>query len=213
MFLSSIRKAKSLILYSYHQFINGFAAILNEEDVAKVKSVWLETRTLSDEEMGPMPTRWRGTCQTYHKDGIEFNSKLLGVKFFNKGYLHYARQVACRINATYVITHMVMTGRDLDGHGSHTLATVGDIMVAFEVAISDGVDVLSISTGGSPNRYFDDPFAISPFHAVKNDIVEVAATGNLPTLGTITNVAPWMFTNGASTTNREFVSYITLGNN
>ncbi|KAJ0100842.1 hypothetical protein Patl1_05930 [Pistacia atlantica] len=138
--------------------------------------------------MGPMPTQWRGTCQNYHKDGIECNSKLLGVRFFNKGYLHYARHVAGRINATYVITPMVMTGRDLDGHGSHTLATDGgnfvtnasffgygnekatggspkarvasykicwkplddqgcydaDIMAALEVAISDGVDVLSI---------------------------------------------------------------------
>ncbi|GLT36764.1 hypothetical protein SLA2020_111210 [Shorea laevis] len=88
-----------------------------------------------------------------------------------------------------------------------------DILAAFDAAISDGVDVLSLSIGGLPAEYFEDGIAIGSFHAVKNDITVVASAGNSgPTTGTVSNVAPWIFTIGASTIDRAFTSYIMLGN-
>lgn len=88
-----------------------------------------------------------------------------------------------------------------------------DILAAIEDAISDGVDVLSLSLGGASNDFTDDVTAIGAFHAVQNGIVVVCSAGNSgPAPGTVENVAPWILTVGASTINREFTSYVALGN-
>ncbi|KAL0012046.1 hypothetical protein SO802_007154 [Lithocarpus litseifolius] len=88
-----------------------------------------------------------------------------------------------------------------------------DIMAAFDMAIHDGVDVLSMSLGGNPTDYFNDGMSIGAFHAVKNGIVVISSAGNSgPKSGTVTNVAPWMITVGASTLDREFESFVKLQN-
>ncbi|KAG6748806.1 hypothetical protein POTOM_048742 [Populus tomentosa] len=88
-----------------------------------------------------------------------------------------------------------------------------DILAAFDAAISDGVDVLSVSLGGNPTAFFNDSVAIGSFHAVKNGIVVICSAGNSgPVDGTVSNVAPWEITVGASTMDREFPSYVVLGN-
>ena len=84
-----------------------------------------------------------------------------------------------------------------------------DILAAFDAAIHDGVHVLSLSLGGDPSDYFDDGIAIGAFHAVRRGISVVCSAGNSgPALGTASNLAPWLFTSGASTMDREFPSYI-----
>ncbi|XP_031478814.1 subtilisin-like protease SBT5.4 [Nymphaea colorata] len=89
-----------------------------------------------------------------------------------------------------------------------------DILAAFDTAIADGVDVISVSLGGFPYDYVFDGIAIGSLHAVSNGITVVASAGNDgPRSSSVTNVAPWLFTVGASTFDREFVSYVTLGNN
>ncbi|KAM7268089.1 hypothetical protein ACFE04_010255 [Oxalis oulophora] len=88
-----------------------------------------------------------------------------------------------------------------------------DIMNAFSAATNDGVDVISLSVGGAPSEYAIDGIAIGAWHAVMNGIVVVASGGNEgPAPGTISNVAPWIITVAASTTNREYSSFIRLGN-
>jgi subtilisin family serine protease len=83
-----------------------------------------------------------------------------------------------------------------------------DILAAFDAAIHDGVHVLSLSLGGEPGDYFDDGIAIGSFHAVRRGITVVCSAGNSgPGLGTVSNVAPWIVTTGASTMDREFSSY------
>lgn len=92
----------------------------------------------------------------------------------------------------------------------------GDIMKGFDMAIHDGVDVLSVSLGGEATPfvdYLEDGIAIGAFHAVKNGIVVVCSAGNSgPSESTVSNVAPWMITVGASTIDREFQAYVQLGN-
>jgi len=84
-----------------------------------------------------------------------------------------------------------------------------DILAAFDAAIHDGVDVLSVSLGGSPGGYFLDGLAIGSFHAVKNGVTVVCSAGNSgPKPGSVSNTAPWILTVGASTTDREFPSYV-----
>ncbi|EEF31756.1 Xylem serine proteinase 1 precursor, putative [Ricinus communis] len=88
-----------------------------------------------------------------------------------------------------------------------------DIMAGFEAAISDGVDVLSVSLGGEAADFFEDPISIGAFDAVKKGIVVVASAGNSgPDPFTVSNVAPWLITVGASTMDRDFTSYVALGN-
>ncbi|KAL6999823.1 Subtilisin-like protease SBT5.3 [Sarracenia purpurea var. burkii] len=89
-----------------------------------------------------------------------------------------------------------------------------DILAAFDIAIHDGVDVLSVSLGGVPVQFFNDGLAIGSFHAIMHGIVVVCSGGNSgPADGTVANLAPWQITVGASTIDREFPSYVVLGNN
>ncbi|XP_030929596.1 subtilisin-like protease SBT5.4 [Quercus lobata] len=212
--------------------------------------VWPESRSFQDTGLGPVPAKWRGICQPGHEDGVRCNRKLIGVRYFNKGY-------AAALKAP--LNESLNSARDLVGHGTHTLSTAGgnfvpnagifniangtasggsprarvaaykvcwpptataggcydaDIMAAVDAAISDGVDVLSISLGGTvQNEFFMDGISISSFHAVKNNIAVVCSAGNSgPDWGTVTNAAPWIFTVGASTTDRNLANYVSLGN-
>ncbi|KAE8713736.1 Subtilisin-like protein protease [Hibiscus syriacus] len=303
-FVGSTGTAKERIFYSYTKNINGFAAILDEEEASQIAKhpnvvsvflnkgrklhttrswdflrlerngivpldslwtkarfgedtiignldtgVWPESKSFSDDGMGPVPARWRGSCQRGADVPVHCNRKLIGAKYFNKGYSAFVSE---KLNATFE------TVRDHDGHGSHTLSTAGgnfvdgasvfghgngtakggspkarvaaykvcwppidgsecfdaDIVAAFDAAISDGVDVLSVSLGGGPSEFFEDGTSIGAFHAVKKGISVVFSAGNSgPTPGTAENLSPWMFTVGASTLDREFTSYVELGNN
>lgn len=176
------------------------------------------------------------------------NRKLIGARYFNKGYA----SAAGPLNSTFE------SPRDNEGHGSHTLSTAGgnmvsgisvfgqgygtakggspkarvasykvcwppidgnecfeaDILAGFDMAIHDGVDVLSVSLGGSSSSLFNDSVAIGSFHAAKKGIVVVCSAGNSgPSDATAENLAPWYITVGASTMDREFPSYVVLGNN
>lgn len=89
-----------------------------------------------------------------------------------------------------------------------------DILAAFEAAIHDGVDVLSVSLGPDrPMRYFEDTTLIGSFHAVEHGITVVCSAGNEgPWPGSVKNTAPWIFTVGANRYDREFASYIEYDN-
>ncbi|XP_009396709.3 subtilisin-like protease SBT5.3 [Musa acuminata AAA Group] len=88
-----------------------------------------------------------------------------------------------------------------------------DILAAFDAAIHDGVDVLSLSLGGRPSAYFENSLDIGAFHAVKKGITVVCSAGNSgPNNSTVTNVAPWILTVGASTLDRDFPADVVFGN-
>ena len=91
------------------------------------------------------------------------------------------------------------------------------ILAAFDDAIADGVDVLSLSLG-TPSflnpDIINDPIAIGAFHAVQHGITVVCSAGNDgPTPGSVVNAAPWILTVAASTIDRDFESDVVLGDN
>lgn len=91
-----------------------------------------------------------------------------------------------------------------------------DLLAAFDDAISDGVDVLSLSLGSLPPlpSYVEDALSIGSFHAAAKGISVVCSGGNSgPYPQTVINTAPWVLTVAASTIDRAFPTAITLGNN
>ncbi|XP_052109824.1 subtilisin-like protease SBT5.4 [Arachis duranensis] len=303
-YVGSVEKAKEAIFYSYNKYINGFAAVLDEEEAAKIAKhpevlsvfpnkprqlhttyswsflgletngaigkqsiwkeslgqdviianldtgVWPESKSFSDEGMGPIPKRWRGICQVDEKNLFKFhcNRKLIGARYFNKGYIAALGQIPFN------------TTRDYEGHGTHTLSTAGgnfvhganvfgngngtasggspkarvasykvcwpptegsggcydaDILAAFEAAISDGVDVISLSVGSDiPSEFNDSAISIGSFHAAAQHAIPVIASAgnNGPSPSTVSNFEPWIFTVAASTLDRAFTNHIILGN-
>lgn len=89
-----------------------------------------------------------------------------------------------------------------------------DILAAFEQAIEDGVNVISLSVGatGYAPPYDHDSIAIGAFAATEQGIVVSCSAGNSgPGPYTSVNIAPWILTVGASTLDREFPADVTLG--
>ncbi|CAM0910052.1 unnamed protein product [Alopecurus aequalis] len=84
-----------------------------------------------------------------------------------------------------------------------------DILAAFEAAIVDGVHIITASMGGDPVEFLEDAVAIGSFHAVKAGITVVCSAGNNgPGFTTVSNLAPWVVTVAASTTDRSFRAYL-----
>ncbi|KAI5680487.1 hypothetical protein M9H77_01714 [Catharanthus roseus] len=86
-----------------------------------------------------------------------------------------------------------------------------DILAALDKAVEDGVDIISISVGGGPVTYNLDPIAIGSFAAMERGILISASAGNDgPMAMTVTNVAPWITSVGASTIDRKFPADLVL---
>ncbi|KAK8482725.1 hypothetical protein V6N12_044707 [Hibiscus sabdariffa] len=89
-----------------------------------------------------------------------------------------------------------------------------DVLLAMDDAISDGVDILSLSLGPNPPQsiYFEDAVSIGAFHAFHKGILVSCSAGNSFFPGTASNVAPWILTVAASSVDRIFNSNVYLGN-
>ncbi|KAK4857184.1 hypothetical protein QYF36_025445 [Acer negundo] len=111
-------------------------------------------------------------------------------------------------------TLQLRTTRSWDFMGfNESISRKPDILAAFDDAIADGVDLITISIGGDPSEFSQDPIAIGAFHAMAKGILTVNGAGNDgPTLSSVSSVAPWLFSVAASTTDRLFVDNIILGN-
>ncbi|XP_059640514.1 subtilisin-like protease SBT1.5 [Cornus florida] len=88
-----------------------------------------------------------------------------------------------------------------------------DILAAFDAAVADGADVVSLSVGGVVVPYYLDAIAIGAFGAADHGVFVSASAGNGGPGGlTVTNVAPWVTTVGAGTIDRDFPANVKLGN-
>nr|ABN05911.1 Peptidase S8 and S53, subtilisin, kexin, sedolisin [Medicago truncatula] len=115
-----------------------------------------------------------------------------------------------------VVTYKVCWSQTI-ADGNSAVCYGADVLSAIDQAISDGVDIISVSVGGRSSSNFEEIFtdeiSIGAFQAFAKNILLVASAGNGgPTPGSVTNVAPWVFTVAASTIDRDFSSTITIGN-
>ncbi|CAL9063981.1 unnamed protein product [Musa banksii] len=92
---------------------------------------------------------------------------------------------------------------------------VSDVVAAIEKAVSDGVDVVSLSIGSSSPApfYHLDPLAVATFRASLQGVFVAASAGNGgPSPGSVANSPPWITTIGAGTIDRYFPAVVRLGN-
>ncbi|RAL40739.1 hypothetical protein DM860_008437 [Cuscuta australis] len=80
--------------------------------------VWPEIQSFDDGELGPIPSSWKGACET----GTQFNEsncnrKLIGARYFSRGI----EALVGPINESTTFK----SPRDDDGHGTHTASTAG----------------------------------------------------------------------------------------
>ncbi|TVU41280.1 hypothetical protein EJB05_14783, partial [Eragrostis curvula] len=192
--------------------------------------VWPDSPSFSDEGFGPPPSRWKGTCHNF-----TCNNKIIGARAYQNGATglsprddeghgsHTASTVAGR--AVGNVSFGGLAGGTARGAVPGARLAVykvcwgggcndADILAAFDDAIADGVDVISVSLGSSsPRPYFQDSLAIGSFHAMRRGVLTSASAGNSGLSGGhVCNVAPWMLSVAASSIDRRFVDKIVLGN-
>ncbi|KAK9913121.1 hypothetical protein M0R45_036945 [Rubus argutus] len=138
-----------------------------------------------------------------HTSSTAAGNHVLGVSHF--GYAKgNARGVAPR---AHVAMYKVLWAEDTE----KSAAT--DVLAGMDQAISDGVDIMSISLGFDIVPYFNDVIAIGSLSAVEKGIAVVCAAGNDgPSPKTTYNGAPWIMTVGAGTLDRNFTARMTLEN-
>ncbi|XP_060206137.1 subtilisin-like protease SBT4.15 [Lycium barbarum] len=199
--------------------------------------VWIESPSFNDEGFGPPPSKWKGKCDK----GVNFtkcNNKVIGAQYFNlegvgdtdqittadlEGHGSHTASTAAGIPVRDASLNGLAKGIARGGVPSARIAAYkacwsmgcsdSDILAAFDAAIADGVDFISLSVGGESRDFFDDSIAIGAFHALKKGILTSCAGGNSgPDLGSIENVAPWIFTVAASSIDRQFETDAKLGN-
>ncbi|XP_050236945.1 subtilisin-like protease SBT5.4 [Mercurialis annua] len=204
--------------------------------------VWPESASFKDDGMGPVPARWRGNCSVesglrcnnkligakMFSKGAEAAGAIIPKELHNgRDYDGHGSHTLSTAGGSFV------PGANIFGNGNGTAkggspkahvasykicwadgCYAADILAALDAAIKDGVDVLSLSIGSSAvSNFFDDSTAIGSFNAMKRGIPVVTSGGNEgPGPSTINNVAPWLFTVGASSVDRSFLHFLVLGN-
>ncbi|KAF3787208.1 Subtilisin-like protease SBT1-2 [Nymphaea thermarum] len=204
--------------------------------------VWPESRCYNDAGLGAIPAKWKGECTAATNfNSTNCNKKLIGAQFFSAGYEAAVGPVESRSprddNGHGTHTSSTAGGARVPGASFFGYATgtatgmaarariaaykvcwasgchSSDILSAMEKAVGDGVDVLSLSLGDKPKDFFLDHIAIGAFAAVERGVFVSCAGGNDgPLPSTVSNVAPWIMTAGASTIDRDFPAYAVLGN-
>ncbi|KAB2068015.1 hypothetical protein ES319_A08G001400v1 [Gossypium barbadense] len=192
--------------------------------------IWPESDSFSDEGFGPPPKKWKGAC----KGGQNFtcNKKLIGARVYATdsardmdGHGSHTASTAAGINVRNASFYGLAEGIARGGVPSARIAaykvcddtgcTSEDILAAFDDAIADGNDLLSVSLGPeSSSEFYLDPIAIGAFHAAEKGVLVVQSAGNSGLAGfqSVASVAPWILSVAASTTDRHFVDKIVLGN-
>ncbi|KAG6401593.1 hypothetical protein SASPL_138455 [Salvia splendens] len=197
--------------------------------------IWPESLSFNDSGMGPPPRKWKGKCAT----GVNFtgcNNKLIGAQYFDiggsvgpdaspvdiDGHGTHTASIAGGVTVEGANLYGIAKGTARGAVPSARIASYKicwgngcqdvDLLAAFDAAIADGVDVISVSIGGAGRSFSKDTMAIGAFHGLKKGVLTVCSGGNEgPYPGTIQNVAPWIMTVAATTTDRKLVTRVKLG--
>ncbi|KAK7366815.1 hypothetical protein VNO80_08813 [Phaseolus coccineus] len=189
--------------------------------------------SFNDEGMPPPPPKWKGHCEFTGQRTC--NNKLIGARNLLKSAneeppfenffhgTHTAAEAAGRFveNASvFGNAQGTAVGMAPNAHlamykvcNDKVGCTESAILAAMDIAIDDGVDVLSLSLGLGSLPFVEDPIAIGAFAAIQNGVfVSCSAANSGPNYSTLSNEAPWILTVGASTIDRKIAASAVLGN-
>ncbi|OIS99529.1 PREDICTED: subtilisin-like protease SBT1.7 [Nicotiana attenuata] len=238
----SARPEKQLDLYTTHSpnflGLNQNMGFWNDSNYGKGviigvidTGVFPDHPSFSDDGMPPPPAKWKGECEF---SVPKCNNKLVGARYFQ------STGDGTPLDENGHGTHTASTaagnfvpGANIFGNANGTAAGVAplahvaiykvcsaitcsesDILAAMDMAIEDGVDVLSLSLGGVAYNFYEDVIAVGAFSAMEKGIFVSCAAGNSgPYRFTISSEAPWILTVGASTIDRKIKATAVLGNN
>ncbi|RZR99724.1 hypothetical protein BHM03_00029325 [Ensete ventricosum] len=209
--------------------------------------VWPESASFKDDGFGDIPTRWKGekligaksfyhgfeaannvtlnvtSPRDHHGHGTHTLSTAAGNFVPDVEVLGNAKGTAkggsphARVAAYKVCWNLCDEPNAPPTASCRGQCNGADLLAAFDAAIQDGVDVISVSLGGGAGSmdYFSDSSAIGAFHAVAKGITVACSAGNSGPflLGIVNNAAPWVITVAASTIDRDFKQTITSTNN
>ncbi|XP_019092902.1 PREDICTED: subtilisin-like protease SBT4.13 isoform X2 [Camelina sativa] len=188
-----------------------------------------ESQSFSDEGFGPPPKKWKGVCSG--GENFTCNNKLIGARDYTSegtrdtgGHGTHTASTAAGNAVVDISFFGIGNGTVRGGVPASRIAAYkvctetgcssDALLSAFDDAIADGVDLITISIGDKSAPMFErDPIAIGAFHARAKGILTVNSGGNSGSDPTsVSSVAPWILTVAASTTNRGFVTKVVLGN-
>jgi len=180
---------------------------------------------------GPIPKKWKGVCAG--GGNFSCNNKIIGARWYSGsgdksardyfGHGTHVSSIASGRKVNDISYHGLAKGTIRGGVPSSRIATYKvcnpkcsdeNVLAAFDDAIADGVDIITVSLGN--NNYVEflkDTLAIGSFHAMEKGILTVHAAGNSgPGPSTISSIAPWLFSVAATTIDRQFIDKLVLGN-
>ncbi|KAK0573148.1 hypothetical protein LWI29_003643 [Acer saccharum] len=88
--------------------------------------IWPESEAFSDEGLGPVPSSWKGSCESGDRFNatVHCNRKIIGARWFIDGLLaEYGKGFNMSGNIEFY------SPRDADGHGTHTSSTAAGAFV------------------------------------------------------------------------------------
>ncbi|KAI9114735.1 hypothetical protein K1719_014433 [Acacia pycnantha] len=190
--------------------------------------IWPASDSFSDLGFGPVPNKWKGSCG----GGKDFNcnKKIIGARFYvddsaidNDGHGTHTASIAAGNKVNDASFYGLAQGTARGAVPSSRIAAYkvcnlsgcneAKVLAAFDDAIADGVDILSVSLGKpGPTDFKNDTISIGSFHAMAKGILTVNSAGNNgPDPTTVSSVAPWLFTVASSTIDRRIIDKVVLG--
>ncbi|XP_057856879.1 subtilisin-like protease SBT1.5 [Cryptomeria japonica] len=175
--------------------------------------IWPESKSFSDAGLGPVPSRWNGSCQVGQND---FNTTINPTS-------EYASPRDSNTHGTHVAS--ILAGAEVNVSSSYANGTASgmapqarlaiykvcwakgcsttDIAAAMDEAVADGVDIISISIGSSDVPFYQSSRAIATFGVIEKGFPVFASMGNRePNSSSLSNPIPWVTTVGFIGINR-----------
>ncbi|XP_012078825.1 subtilisin-like protease SBT1.8 [Jatropha curcas] len=208
--------------------------------------IWPESKSFDDTGLPEIPKHWKGKCKTTRDFNSKLcNKKIIGAYYYSEGskksshkfkdiesprdYKGHGTHTASTAAGSPVVNASMFgyakgTARGIAANARissykvcwSTGCSGADILAGIDRAITDGVDVLSLSINIqslNTTLYYLHPIAFATFTATRLGIFVSCAAGNAgPAKASVSNTAPWVLTVGAGSIDRNFPAYAFLGN-
>ncbi|KZV44976.1 Subtilisin serine endopeptidase family protein [Dorcoceras hygrometricum] len=230
------------LIRSYGRTFNGFVASLTHEEKEKLASRKEVLSIFPSITLRPQTTRsWdfmglgKNAKRNPTVESDTIMGKLIGARYYNSaapsetdsardivGHGSHTASIAAGNAVSGASFYGIANGIARGGVPSARIAAYkvclpsgcqsADILAAFDDAIADGVDIITISIGNpKPILLEVDVIAIGSFFASNKGILVVQSAGNSGP-GLVSSTVPWLFTVAAGTTDRGIISTVVLGN-